>query len=172
MILQDSCNSRTSIAHWLVPQTPTTKAPVWAPGGQSVHTKILMILWTSCIYEVWVGLGACQLVGRCRWHVAKFFEGQLGFGLICSEDTLIVCNKVVVSASSHHRSPGSNTQKSLIQAAKQIPIGRYATVSQGTKLINWILWTLDKKAVGADAEYALVSIGGLGMSYMLASGWR
>ena len=42
----------------------------------------------------------------------KFFQGQLGFGLIRSEDAIIVYNKVVVAASSHHRSPGSITWKS------------------------------------------------------------
>ena len=49
------------------------------------------------------------------------------------EDATMVWNKVVVAASSHHRSPGSTTGESQIPASKQIPIRRYVTVSQEAK---------------------------------------
>ena len=70
------------------------------------------------------------------WRVGADGMGQLKFDLIYSENATIVCNKVVVVASSHCRSPGSITQKSQIRAAKQTPIWRYATVSQEGKLVN------------------------------------
>ena len=44
--------------------------------------------------------------------MVKFFQGQLGFGLMLSEGAIIVCNKVVVAAGSHHGSPGLITWKS------------------------------------------------------------
>ena len=65
------------------------------------------------------------------------FQSQLKFDLICLEDETIVCSKVVVTSSSHRRSPGSITQKSQIRTAKQTPTWRYATVSQEGKLINF-----------------------------------
>ena len=152
-MLWDSHECRISVAQWSGHQILTAKAPVWAPGGQSIYTKIPIILWISSVCDVWVGLGVMSVMSM---HL---------------EGIIIVCNKVVVAASSHYGSPGSITWKSWMQAAKQIPIGWYTTVSQRVKLINWILWTLGKRAVGADAEYALVSIGGLRVCYVLASGW-
>ena len=38
------------------------------------------------------------------------------------EDATIACSKVVMAASSHHRSPGLIPWRSLILAAKQTPI--------------------------------------------------
>ena len=67
---------------------------------------------------------------------SKVFWGSAGVWLDTLEDTTIVCDKVVETVSSHHRSPGSTTGESQIGAAKQIPIRRYLTVSQKAKLFN------------------------------------
>ena len=76
-------------------------------------------------------------VGADGMHEAEFMQGQLEFNLICLEDATIIYKKVVLAASSHHSSPGWITQKGQIPAAKQAPIWRYMTVSQGAKLINF-----------------------------------
>ena len=77
------------------------------------------------------------MVGACRWHVAKFIQNQLEFGLIPFEDATNACHKVVVAVNSHHRRPGLISWKSQMWAAKWIrPIRRYVTVSQEAKLIN------------------------------------
>ena len=73
----------------------------------------------------------------CRWRVARLCQGRLRFGLIRSEDVIIVCNKMAVAASSHHRGPGSITQKSQVWAAKQITIPRCVTVFWEAKLFNF-----------------------------------
>ena len=57
------------------------------------------------------------MVGRCRWHVAKFCQDELEFGLIRLEDATNNCNKVVLTASFHHRSLGSITQKNQIMGS-------------------------------------------------------
>ena len=75
--------------------------------------------------------------GECRWRIARLCQGQLRCGLIRSEDVIIVCNKMAVAASSHHRGPGSITQKSQVGAAKQIPIRRCVTVFWEAKLVNF-----------------------------------
>ena len=54
------------------------KAPVRAPGGQSIYTKIPVILWTSSIYEVWVGLGVISVGGRVSMACGKVFSGPAG----------------------------------------------------------------------------------------------
>ena len=58
------------------------------------------------------------MVRWCQNHVSKLFQSQLESGLIRLEDVTNICNKKVVTASSHHRSPGSITGKSKIRAAK------------------------------------------------------
>ena len=52
------------------------------------------------------------------------------------KDATIVYDNVVETVSSHHRSPGSTTGESQKRTAKQVPIGRYVTVSQEVKLFN------------------------------------
>ena len=54
---------------------------------------------------------------------SKVFLGLVGVRLNTLEDATIVCKEVVVAASSHHRSPGSITQESCIQAAMYVSIG-------------------------------------------------
>ena len=44
---------------------------------------------------------------------------------------------MAVAASAHHRSSGSITQKSQVEAAKQIPIQRCVTVFWEAKLVNF-----------------------------------
>ena len=73
----------------------------------------------------------------CQWRVAKLCQGQLGFGLIRSEDVIMVCNKVAVAANSHHRGPGSINRKGQVGAAKQISVRRCVTVFQEVKLVNF-----------------------------------
>ena len=57
------------------------------------------------------------MVGECRWYVAKFCPGELEFGLIRLEDAANTCNKVVLTARFHHRSPGSITHKNQIMGS-------------------------------------------------------
>ena len=51
---------------------------------------------------------------------SKVFSGLVGVRLNMLAEATIVCNKVVVAASSHHRSPGPITRESQTRiAAKQ-----------------------------------------------------
>ena len=69
---------------------------------------------------------------------SKVFSGPVGAQLNTLEDATIVCNKVVVAASSHHRSPVSVTWKSQTGHGKQSRLlQRYVTVSQEVDLINF-----------------------------------
>ena len=67
---------------------------------------------------------------------SKVSSGFAGVRPNTLENATIVCDKVVETASSHHRSPGSTTWESQIRAAKQVPIQQYVTVSQEAKLFN------------------------------------
>ena len=67
-----------SVAQWSAHQTVIAKVPVRSPGGQSIHTKILMVLWTSCIYKVWVALGIMLVGGRVPMACSKVFLGPAG----------------------------------------------------------------------------------------------
>ena len=60
LILWDDRYCRISVAQWSAQQIPTAKVPVRAPGGQSVHTTFLMILWTSCERPI-IGEVECQV---------------------------------------------------------------------------------------------------------------
>ena len=60
LILWDDRYCRISVAQWSAQQIPTAKVPVRAPGGQSVHTTFLMILWTSCERPI-VGEVECKV---------------------------------------------------------------------------------------------------------------
>ena len=75
--------------------------------------------------------------GRCRWRLARLCHDWLRFSLTHSEDAIIVCNKMAVAVSSHHRRSGSITQKSQEGAAKQITILRCMTVFWEAKLFNF-----------------------------------
>ena len=78
MILWDSRNCRISVAQWSGHQTLIPKAPVRASGGQSIYTKIPIILWNSSMYEVWVGLGVMSVCGRVSVACGKDFSGPAG----------------------------------------------------------------------------------------------
>ena len=78
-MLLDSHNCRTSVALWSVDQIPTAHAPVRAPGGQSIYTKIPIILWTSSINEVWVRRGVMSVGGQVSMACGKVFPGPTGF---------------------------------------------------------------------------------------------
>ena len=75
------------------------------------------------------GWESYQMMGGCQWHIAKYFQNQLEFSLIRWRTQQLSANKVVVVASSHHRSPGSITGESQMRG--------YVTVSQEAKLINF-----------------------------------
>ena len=69
---------------------------------------------------------------------SKVFSGLVGVPLNMLVDATIVCNKVVVAASSHHRSPGSITRESQTRHGQQSrPIRLYVTTSQEAKLSNF-----------------------------------
>ena len=61
------------------------------------------------MYEVWVGLGVMSVGGPVLIACSKVVSGPAGVQPNASESAMIVCNKVVVAASSHHGSPGSIT---------------------------------------------------------------
>ena len=77
-MLWESRNCRISVAQWSGHQTLTANVPVRAPVGQSIYTKILIILWTSSMYEVWVGLGVMSVGGRVSMACGKVFSGPAG----------------------------------------------------------------------------------------------
>ena len=60
VILWDGQNCWISVAQWSAQQIPTAKAPVRAPGGLSIHTTILILLWTSCKQPM-MGEVECQI---------------------------------------------------------------------------------------------------------------
>ena len=74
---------------------------------------------------------------------------------------------MAVAASSHHRSPGSITWKSQEGATKQTLIRRCVTVLAERKVVKGA----DAEVMGADVEFVLLSIGGLEVCKVLASGW-
>ena len=88
------------------------------------------------------------------------------------EDATIVCDKVVERVSSHHVSPGSTTRESQIRAVKQVPIRRYVTVSQEAKLFNCHNVNPRRKGNGGRRRMCVLFFGGLGVCYVLASGWQ
>ena len=71
-MLWESRNCRISVAQWSEHQTRTANVPVRVPAGQSIYMKIPIILWTSSMYEVWVGLGVMSMA------CGKVFSGPAG----------------------------------------------------------------------------------------------
>ena len=77
---------------------------------------------------------------------------------------------MAVAASSHHRGPGSITQKSQVGAAKQIPIRRCVTVFwEAMRVMRDCVLFLVKRQWGQTQSVCSLSIGGLGV--LRASDW-
>ena len=77
-MLWNSHERRISVAQWSVHQILTANAPVRAPGGQNIYKKIPIILWTSSVYEVWVGLRVMSVGGRVSMACGKVFSRPAG----------------------------------------------------------------------------------------------